>query len=349
MAIEKHIFGSLADGTEIEKFTLSNSNNVSVDIITYGGIVTAVNMPDKNGEVKNVVLGFDNLDSYLGGHPFFGCIVGRFANRIGGAKFTLDGIEYQLAKNDNGLNHLHGGLKGFDKVVWDAEPFESEDDCGVTLKYVSKDGEEGYPGELHVTVVYSLNEENEFSINYKAETDAPTPINLTNHTYWNFAGAGSGDVLGHLLKINSDRYLDVDDKLIPTGLINKVTGTPYDFRKAKPVGQDIQKVGGYDLAFVITPREDEALVKAALVQEPLSGRGMKVLTTKPAVQLYTATYLDGVKGAGGHTFGKFDALCLETEYYPDAVNKPKFPSAILQPGDTYHHITVHQLFVEQEK
>ena len=346
MAIEKSIFGSLADGTEIEKFILSNSNNFSVEIIAYGGIIVAVNMPDKKGVVKNVCLGFDDLQSYLDGHPFFGCIVGRFANRIGGGSFKIDGVEYQLAKNENGINHLHGGEKGFDKKIWAVEPFESEDVCGVSLKYVSEDGEEGYPGEMEVTVVYSLNEENELSINYKAETDAATPINLTNHGYWNFAGAGSGTVHNHLLKVNGDRYLAVDDKLIPTGAILKVSGTPFDFRKAKSIGQDIDAVGGYDVAFIVNEQEDEELVWAAQVQDPGSGRGMKVLTTKPAVQLYTGIHLDGIKGAGGHMFNKYDGLCLETEFFPDAVNKPKFPSAILQPGEIYHHITVHQLFVE---
>ena len=346
MAIEKQVFGSLAGGTEIKKITLSNSNDISVEIITYGGIITAVNMPDKNGVIKNVCLGFDDLDGYLGAHPYFGCIVGRFANRIGGAKFKIDGVEFRLAKNDNGINHLHGGDKGFDKVVWDDEPFESEDVCGVTLKYVSEDGEEGYPGEMDVTVVYSLNEENEFLINYKAETDAPTPINLTNHAYWNFAGAGSGDVLSHLLKMNCDKYLAVDEKLIPTGAIKSVTGTLNDFRKAKMIGQDINEAGGYDLAFVIAALADEDLSEAAKVQDPVSGRGMKVLTTKPAIQLYTGNYLDGIKGAGSHVYNKHDGLCLETEYYPDAVNKSNFPSAILRPGDMYHHITVHQFFVK---
>ena len=346
MAIEKHIYGSLADGTEIEKYVLSNANNISVEVITYGGTVIAVNMPDKKGMVKNVCLGFDKLKGYLSDDHYFGCLVGRFANRIGNGSFKLKGVEYKLAKNENGVTHLHGGKKGFDKVVWNAEPFESEDVSGVTLKYVSEDGEEGYPGELDVTVVYSLNEENEFSINYKAETDAPTPINLTNHAYWNFGGEGSGDVLGHLLRLNCDKYLATDDKSIPTGSIVNAAGTPFDFRKAKAIGQDIKEAGGYDLAFVVQEHEEDELYKAAQVQDPVTGRGMKVLTTKPAIQLYTGDYLDGVKGADGHVYGKHAGLCLETEFYPDAVNKSFFPSAILMPGDTYHHITIHKLFVE---
>lgn len=346
MPIRQEVFGSLPDGTEITKFILSNLNNITVEIITYGGIITAVHLPDKNGDVKNVCLGFDNLQRYLDGHPYFGCIVGRVANRIGGAKFTLDGVEYQLAKNDNGIHHLHGGNVGFDKVVWDAEPFESDDVAGITLRYTSDDGEEGYPGMLDATVVYSLNDEDELIINYKAETDAPTPVNLTNHAYWNFAGAGSGTIKNHVLKLNCDKVLAVDENLIPTGAIKNVSNSPYDFRKAKSIGQDIEKAGGYDDCFLINrDEEDDDLSKAAEVVDPSSGRGMKVYTTKPGVQLYTGNFLDGIKGIGG-TYNKQDALCLETQYHPDAVNQPKFPSIILQPGETYHHITVHRFFID---
>jgi aldose 1-epimerase len=345
MPVRQEVFGSLPDGTEITKFILSNMNNISVDIINYGGIITAVNLPDKKGNVKNVCLGFDKLQKYLDGHPYFGCIVGRVANRIGGATFTLDGEKYQLAKNDNGINHLHGGNVGFDKVVWDAEPFESDDVAGVTLKYMSEDGEEGYPGMLDVTVVYSLNEEDELTINYKAETDADTPVNLTNHAYWNLAGAGSGSIKDHILKLNADKVLLVDDNLIPTGGIAAVSG-PYDFRKAKPIGQDIEEAGGYDDCFIINRGPDEdVLNKAAEVVDPASRRGMKIYTTKPGVQLYTGNFLDGIKGVGG-TYNKHDAFCLETQFHPDAVNQPKFPSIILEPGETYHHITVHRFFVD---
>ncbi|MBN1561738.1 galactose mutarotase [candidate division KSB1 bacterium] len=346
MPIRQEVFGALPDGSEITKFVLSNLNNISIHIINYGGIITAVNLPDKEGDISNVCLGFDNLNDYLAGHPYFGCIVGRVANRIGGAAFQLGGIKYKLAKNDNGINHLHGGAVGFDKVVWEAEPFETEDVCGVTLKYTSEDGEEGYPGLLDVTVVYSLNEEDELTINYKAETDAPTPVNLTNHAYWNFAGAGSGKILGHLLKLNCDRILAVDDQLIPTGAIKNVADTPYDFRKVKAVGQDIEAIGGYDDCFVINrSADDDDLVKAAQVVDPVSGRGMRLFTTKPGVQLYTGNFLNGIKGAGG-TFNKHDALCLETQYFPNAVNQPNFPSIILTPGETYHHITVHEFFID---
>ncbi|MBN1464694.1 galactose mutarotase [candidate division KSB1 bacterium] len=346
MPVRQEVFGSLPDGTEITKFILSNLNNISIEIIQYGGIITAVHLPDKEGNRSDVCLGFDNLDDYLAGHPYFGCIVGRVANRIGGASFKLGGIEYKLAKNDNGVNHLHGGKVGFDKVVWEAEPFETEDVCGVTLKYTSEDDEEGYPGLLDVTVVYSLNEEDELTINYKAETDAPTPVNLTNHAYWNFAGAGSGNILGHMLKLNCDRALAVDDQLIPTGAIKNVADTPYDFRKAKAIGQDIAEVGGYDDCFVINrSADDDDLVKAAEVVDPVTGRGMRLYTTKPGVQLYTGNFLNGIKGAGG-VFNKHDAFCLETQYFPNAVNQPNFPSIILTPGETYHHITVHQFFID---
>jgi aldose 1-epimerase len=345
MPLRQEVFGSLPDGTEITKFILSNLNNISVEIINYGGIVTAVNLPDKDGNIKNVCLGFDTLDGYLGEHPYFGCIVGRVANRIGGARFKLDGVEYQLAKNDGGINHLHGGTVGFDKVVWDAEPFETEDVSGITLSYTSEDGEEGYPGMLEVTVVYSLNEEDELIINYKAESDARTPVNLTNHAYWNFAGAGSGKILDHVLKLNCDKVLAVDEHLIPTGLIKNVATTPYDFRKAKRIGQNIDEVGGYDDCFIINHDEEDELTKAAEVVDPESGRGMKVYTTMPGVQLYSGNFLDGIKGSGG-IFNKHDALCLETQYHPDAVNKLNFPSIILDPGETYHHITVHRFFVD---
>ncbi|MBN1480784.1 galactose mutarotase [candidate division KSB1 bacterium] len=346
MSTRQEVFGTLPDGKEITKFILSNSNHISVEIINYGGIVTAVNLPDTNGLIKNVCLGFDRLEDYTSGHPYFGCIVGRVANRISNASFKLDGVEYRLAKNENGRTHLHGGNIGFDKVVWDAEPFASEDVWGITLKYMSEDGEEGYPGELDVTVVYSLNEEDELTINYKAETDAPTPVNLTNHAYWNFAGAGSGKILDHVLKLNCDKKLAGDEHLIPTGAITNVANTPYDFRKAKPIGQDIQEVGGYDDCFVINREaDDDDLVKAAEVVDPASGRGMKIYTTKPGIQLYTGNFLDGIRGAGG-IYNKHDAFCLETQFHPDAVNKPNFPSIILEPGETYHHITVHQFFVD---
>lgn len=342
MAIQQHPFGEV-NGEEIRRFTLANSRGVSADIITYGGIITAVRLPDRNGVTANVCLGFDSLESYLKGHPYFGCITGRFANRIRNGRFSLDGIDYQLTLN-HGAHHLHGGVCGFDKKIWQAETFESDDACGLVLRYTSADGEEGYPGNLEVTVVYSLNEENELIINYMAETDAPTPINLTNHAYWNFAGAGSGKIYDHVLHLPCSRYLKVDADLIPTGEIAPAQGA-LDFTAAKAVGKDIQAAGGYDHCYILDRNDEKTPVLAARVVDPHSGRGMEVLTTKPAIQLYTGNFLDGIVGSGG-TFGKHDALCLETEYYPDAVNHANFPSPILSPGELYHHVTVHRFFVE---
>jgi aldose 1-epimerase len=342
MPIQQNVFGRI-DGEPIQRFTLSNSKGISADIINYGGIITAVHLPDRSRKTANVCLGFDSLEEYIKGQLYFGCITGRVANRIRNGRFSLDGIEYTLAQNI-GAHHLHGGIAGFDKKVWKAEPFVSPDSCGIVLTYTSADGEEGYPGNLEVTVVYSLNEEDELTINYKAETDAPTPINLTNHAYWNFAGAGSGKIYDHVLQLNCSRFLVVDKDLIPTGEIGAVAGGPLDFTAAKAVGRDIKATGGYDHCFILDHSNEETPVTAARVFDTISGRGMEVLTTKPAIQLYTGNYLDGVAGADGAVFNQHDALCLETQYYPDAVNHPNFPSPILSPGELYHHITVHRFF-----
>ncbi|MDZ7371594.1 MAG: galactose mutarotase [candidate division KSB1 bacterium] len=342
MPLQINEFGRV-NGQSVQRFTLTNSKGTLVRIITYGGIITEVCLPDRRGVTANVCLGFDDLDGYLKGHPYFGCITGRFANRIANGRFVLDGIEYQLSLN-HGRHHLHGGFEGFDKKLWQAVPFESEDSCGVRLRYFSPAGEEGYPGNLEVTVVYSLNEENELTINYKAETDAPTPVNLTNHAYWNLAGAGSGKIYDHILQLACSRYLKTDADLIPTGEICEVPAA-MDFRTPKPVGRDIEQVGGYDHCFILdAPNETQPVLAARLI-DPQSGRGFELLTTKPAVQLYTGNFLDCIIGSGG-VFGRHDALCLETEYYPDAVNHPNFPSPILAPGDVYHHVTVHRFFIE---
>ena len=345
MKITKKIYGTTPDGDNINIYTLSNDNNISAEVINYGGTLTSIRMPDKNGKIEEITLGFDSLEGYLQQHPFFGVTVGRFANRIGNGKFELEGKKYKLAVND-GANHLHGGLKGFDKVVWQDEALEESDRVGVILKYTSKDGEEGYPGTLQVKVIYSLNDKNELKIEYYAETDKKTPVNLTNHAYWNLKGAGSGTIRDHQLTLNCSKFLPVNEGLIPTGEVKEVTNTPMDFTKPKLMGKEIDDVaGGYDHCFVIN-RGSEKLSLAAKVYEPSTGRVLEISTTKPAIQFYSGNFLDNVKGKEGKVYPKHGAFCLETEYYPDAVNKPNFPSAILSPGEKYFHETVHKLYVE---
>jgi aldose 1-epimerase len=300
--------------------------------------------------MADVVLGFDHLDDYLGNDPFFGALVGRYANRIDKARFTLDGVEYKLAKND-GENSLHGGLKGFDKKAWKArEP--SKDHPALELTYLSKDGEEGYPGNLNVKVVYTLTDSNELRIDYTATTDKNTVLNLTNHSYFNLAGQGSGDVLKHVLMINADRFTPIDAALTPTGELRSVAGTPLDFRKPTAIGARIDddneqlKFGkGYDHNFVLNHKGND-LTLAARVTEPQSGRVLEVLTTQPGVQLYTGNFLDGtIHGKGGKVYGRRSAFCLETQHFPDSPNQPKFPSTELKPGQTYHQTTIYKFSV----
>lgn len=343
--IKKEAFGSMPDGKAVELYTLTNTHGIEVRVMTYGGIIVSVQTPDKKGHFADITLGFDTLAEYVAHNPFFGALVGRYGNRIGNAKFTLDGKEYHLAKN-NGPNSLHGGLKGFDKVLWQAQPFQKSAEVGLVLKYTSADGEEGFPGILHVTVTYTLNDRNEFSLDYQATTDKATPINLTNHTYFNLSGEGSGSILGEELMLNADHYTPVDATLIPTGVIASVKGTPLDFTKPTPIGARIndkfeQMVfgSGYDHNFVIN-RQGPELALAARVYDPTSGRVLEVDTTEPGVQFYTANHLDGVHGKHGHIYNARDAFCLETQHYPDSPNKPDFPSAILRPGRIYHSTTV---------
>jgi len=346
MKLQRQPYGQTSGGAQIEQYTLSNPDGTTAKVITYGGILTSVTMPDRNGKAGEITLGFDSLDGYLGSHPYFGALVGRVANRIGGGRFQLDGKEYTLACNENGLNHLHGGKAGFDKRVWKAESFQQSGAVGVRLSYLSPDGEEGYPGNLKVTVTYMLNERNELTLDYRGETNAATPINLTNHTYWNLGGAGSGPIYDHVLSLRCSRYLPVGDQLIPTGEVLPVAGTPLDFTSAKPIGRDIDQLDlGYDHCLVADRKGDSSAVIARL-HDPASGRGMEISTTKPAVQLYTGNFLDGIQGAGGMVFDKHTAVCLETEFYPDAINHPEFPSAVLRPGQVYRHTTVHRLFTE---
>ena len=337
-------WGTTKDGAAVELWTLKNKGGMTATITTYGGIVVSLTAPDRSRQFADVVLGKDSLAEYEAGHPFFGAITGRYANRIGGAKFTLDGKEVKVTPTGDGKHSLHGGKIGFDKKVWTAQKIEKADAVGVALYYVSADGEEGYPGELACVVTYLLTDANELSVDYAATTNKPTVVNLTNHSYFNLAGEGSGTVLDHELTIYADGFTATDANLIPTGAITSVKGTPLDFTTAHKIGERINadyeplKQGiGYDHNFVIN---GTGFKKAALVHDPKSGRTMEVLTSEVGVQLYTANHLKDVKGKHGHTYQTRDALCLETQRFPDSPNKPAFPSATLRPGETYHHQTI---------
>jgi aldose 1-epimerase len=341
--IQKSDFGKTADGTAVDLYTLTNTNGMAAKIMTYGGIITQLRTPDRAGKMGDVVLGFSDLDGYLKGSPYFGALIGRVGNRIAKGKFTLDGKEYTLAVN-NGPNALHGGIKGFDKVVWTASPSLTPDGPALKLDYTSPDGEEGYPGTLKCTVVYTVTHENELKIDYSATTDKPTPINLTNHSYFNLAG--SGDIFGHVLYLRARRYTPVDDTLIPTGKILPVKGTPMDFTTPHPIGDRLIEVGGdpvgYDHNYVLNSGGREFAL-AARVCEPTSGRIMEVYTDQPGVQFYTGNFLDWtLAGKGGWLYGKHEAFCLETQHFPDSVNHPNFPSTILRPGHTYHTVTCYK-------
>jgi len=349
MEVKKELFGRLADGTAVDIYTLTNkSSGIEARVMTYGATLVSLRLPDRNGAFADVNLGFDNLEGYLGTHPYFGVIVGRYANRIAKGRFTLDGVGYTLAQNNNG-NSLHGGLKGFDKVVWKPETIQTADGVGVKLTYLSKDMEEGYPGNLSVTVVYMLTNADELRISYEAETDKKTPVNLTNHAYWNLKGEGNGDVLGHALQLGADKFTAVDSaaNLIPTGEISSVAGTPFDFTSPHLIGERIAQVeGGYDHNFVLRGGGG-ALALAARVEEPESGRVMEIYTGQPAIQLYTGNFLDGtVVGKGGKAYEKHYAFCLETQHFPDSPNHPNFPSTILEPGQKYRTVTVHRFYVK---
>ena len=340
-------FGKTADGKAVEMFTLTNANGVEVRAITYGAIVTSIRVPDRAGAMADVVLGFDRLDGYLGTHPYFGTIVGRYGNRIAGGKFTLDGKTYTLATN-NGPNHLHGGKVGFDKAVWTGAA--AAPGARVVLTHTSPDGDEGYPGTLKATVTYTLTDHNELVVDYLATTDKATPINLTQHTYFNLAG--TGDILGHELTLHADRYTPVDATLIPTGELAPVAGTPFDFRKPTPVGaridgahEQLKHGGGYDHNFVLNGKAGE-LRPAARLADPKSGRTLDVSTTEPGVQFYSGNFLDGtLKGKSGQVYQRRAGLCLETQHYPDSPNKPQFPSSILRPGQEYRTKTVFRFGV----
>jgi len=341
--IEKTNWGKLPDGTPIELYTLTNKKGMVAKITTYGAILTELWVPDRDGDLGNVVLGFDNLDQYVKGHPFFGATTGRVANRIAKGKFTLDGQTYTLAAN-NGPNHLHGGLKGFDKRVWKAETIESRDGLAVKFTYLSRDGEEGYPGNLFVTVVYTLTDKNELRLDYVATTDKATPVNLTNHSYFNLGGGGN--VLDHVLTLNATNYTPADATLIPTGELAPVAGTGLDFRQPRRIGERIGDyetfAKGYDHNFVVNGG-GKKLTLCANVYEPKSGRVMEIRTTEPGVQLYTGNHLDGkLKGVGGGVYGRHAGFCLETQHYPDSINQPNFPSVVLRPTQTFRSSTLHK-------
>ena len=342
-AIKREPFGKMPDGKAVERFTVTNANGVEMKAISYGGIITALRVPDRNGKLDDIVLGFDSLEPYLTQPTFFGALIGRYGNRIGNAQFTLDGKTYKLAANNNGQS-LHGGVKGFDKVLWAVEPIGNN---GLAFTRTSPDGEEGYPGTLKVRVTYTLTDKNELVVEYHATTDKATPVNLTQHSYFNLAGQASGDILGHELMLNADRYTPVNDKLIPTGELAPVEGTPFDFRKPTAIGARINnahpqlKAGsGYDHNWVLN-RKGTGLETAARVREPKTGRTLEITTTEPGIQFYAGNFLDGkLIGKGGAVYRHRTGFCLETQHYPDSPNQPKFPSTTLKPGQEYRTRTV---------
>lgn len=343
MTIQETNFGLGPDKKEVIRTSIGNGK-MEIDVMNYGAALVSVRTPDKNGTPGEITLGFDTLEGYLGKHPYFGVTVGRFANRIAGAAFSLGGKTYALAAND-GDNHLHGGIRGFDKVMFRQEISETNESLGVRYFYVSPDGEEGYPGNLQVSVTYRLTKSNEVVMEYEAETDKPTPVNLTNHTYWNLKAPGKSDIRGHQVTIFADHYVPVNEKLIPTGKLAGVSGTPLDFRTAKPIGRDLEAVGGFDHCFIINSANQD-LKPAARVYEPETGRTLSIYATQPGIQFYTGNFLDGLRGRDNGVFVKHGGFCLETEALPDAVNQPEFPLAILFPGKYYRETAVYKFGAE---
>ncbi|MBC3376432.1 galactose mutarotase [Pseudomonas sp. SWRI92] len=354
---ERVAFGKTNDGTAVEKYILRNSHGMEATVITYGGILQSLVVPDKNGMTADIVLGFDDVQGYQkNGNVYFGATIGRFGNRLAGGAFELDGKRYQVPQNDKD-NSLHGGPQGFDKRVWKAEPSNDKDSVGVTLTYVSADGEMGFPGNLKTDVTYSLNDKNELRIDYKATTDKPTVLNLTNHSYFNLAGAGNGDILKQVATLHASRYTPVTAKLIPTGELAPVAGTPMDFTKPTAIGTHIKadhpqlkfaepKQGGFDFNWVLDAKGDVSKL-AADVQDPQSGRRLQLYTSEPGVQFYTSNFLDGtVKGKQGKVYSHWGAFTLETQHYPDSPNQPSFPSTRLDPGQTYTQAMVLKFSAE---
>ncbi|MFB8771263.1 aldose epimerase family protein [Streptomyces broussonetiae] len=343
----KSLFGKLADGTKVHRWSLANGGT-RMQVLSYGGIVQSLEIPDRRGRYANVSLGFDTIEEYVASSPYFGALIGRYGNRIDKGRFTLDGTTYQLSVND-GENSLHGGAQGFDKRIWDIEPFTHGTDVGLRLHYTSADGEMGYPGTLRTQVTYTLTRHGDWRIDYEATTDKPTVVNLTNHVYFNLAGESSGTVYDHELSIDASRYTPVDAGLIPTGELARVAGTPFDFRRAKTVGRDIRVAHqqllygqGLDHNWVLDKGITTRPGHAATLRDPSSGRTMRIATTEPGLQFYSGNFLDGtLVGTGGTVYRQGDGLCLETQHFPDSPNKPGFPSTVLRPGQTYRTTTVH--------
>ncbi|MBN2137055.1 MAG: galactose mutarotase [Sedimentisphaerales bacterium] len=340
--------GKMPDGAAVHEYTLTNAGGLEAKVLTYGATLTTVKVPDRNGKLDSITLYLDSFEDYLKGHPLFGSVVGRFANRIAGAQFSIDGAVHKVTPNA-GSNHIHGGRAGFQSLLWDAEPLREKHAAGVVLRHSSGDGHEGYPGRLDVTVSYKLTNDNELVIEYTAKTDKPTVVNLTNHAYWNLAGAGSGDVLSHILTLNADRYLPSDSQKIPTGELRTVEGTVMDFTRPETVGARIRQVEdeNYDHCYVLNKKKGKRPSFAARVVEPKSGRVMEVFTSQPGVQLYTAKHLSDRLKTGRFAYGPYHGLCLETQHYPDAPNKPGFPSTLLRPGQTFKQTTIHRFSVQQ--
>jgi len=347
-------FGTTPEGEAVQLFTLTNANGIEIKAISYGGIITSLKTPDREGTLGDIVLGFDDLQSYLDGSPYFGAIIGRYGNRIGGAAFQLDGVTYTLPAND-GQNSLHGGDKGFDKVVWAGEPFDNQDGVGVVFRYTSPDGEEGYPGTLEVAVTYTLTSSDELIVDYHATTDKATPVNLTQHSYFNLKDAGASEILGHELTLAADEYTPVDATLIPTGELAPVEGTPFDFRTPHTIGerigaedQQLEFGGGYDHNWVLNGTPADGMTLAARVYEPTTGRTLEILTTEPGIQFYSGNFLDGtLTGKGGVVYQYRTGFCLETQHFPDSPNKPQFPSTILRPGEGYTTRTIFRFGTEE--
>jgi aldose 1-epimerase len=352
-SLRRDRFGFTPDGDAVDVYTLTNARGTEARVLTYGAIIQSLRTRDRNGRLDDIVLGHDRLEGYLQASPYFGAVVGRYANRIAGARFTLDGRTVTLAAND-GPNHLHGGIRGFDRVVWGAEPFRTDRGVGITLRYVSRDGEEGYPGELEVSVRYELTDTDALEITYEAETDAATPVNLSQHTYFNLLGHGAGDVLGHRLMVRADMFTPVDSTLIPTGELAPVEGTPFDFRTPTPIGarigaadEQLRRGRGYDHNFVVNTRASLAdAPHVARVEEPVTGRTLDVFTSEPGLQFYSGNFLDGtITGKQGRAYRHRGGLCLETQHFPDSPNRPAFPTTILRPGERYWSRTVWQFGV----